>query len=475
MSHLDLEELRNRSELCRRIGDWIGAKRLLAQAARQARKLKASASDCEQLQLELAQCLASAGSLVECERAFNKLIVMLKARAVIGLAAATDSQLDIANAYIKMGTAQMQHGAFVKARNRFQKACEIQRNYFSKDVPYLPETLCQIALTYSGQGRHGMAEKMALDALSLSEEVLSPWDACTAKVLLSMARLACASGHPQLAEGHLERAVAIMSELPEHRLDFACALSQLADLYFERGAAGKAQKLYASSLRELEYLKGSWCQEVAHAAMKLAMICRKNRKFGDASEHVNRVVAIHRKTKGALHPDVACALTELAGIMLDSQEFESAESTLSEVLSIQENRPTSVVPLELASTLYHFGWLYNATCRFAKSEEFYQRALLIQEEQLGTEALRLTDTLSGLAMIHWARRRHEKAEPLLLRALKIKEKHLGYSHPSLVETLKKLAGVLEAQLKFDDAGSCLDRAHLLEHEQHKQFARIWEA
>ncbi len=470
MQSLDLEELRSRSQLCSSIGDWVGAERLLRQAIKKARAQKCESSELEQLQLQLAECLSNAGRLDDSERAYNKLIAMQKERP-------GDSQQDVAATYIKMAEAQLQVKAFAKARNRFQKAAAIQEMNFSKESPRLIETLCRVAVTHAGQGRNDLAEVTVKRALTLSEEVLSPWDAVTAKVLRCMAGLCHQSGHPRDAEAYLERAVAIMDDLPQCRLDSALALYELADLYFERDAVNKAEKLYGCSIRELEYLKGSWCTEVAHVRQKLAIICRKKRKFGPASDHINRVIEIHRKTKGTLHPDVASALTELAAILLDGQEFETAETTLTEALSIQENRtanPTAPA-IELAATLYNLGRLYNATCRFAKSEEFYRRALLIQEEQLGQEALDLTDTLTGLAMVAWAKRRHDQAEPLLSRVLKIKIKHLGKEHEALVETLKKLAGVHEAQLKFDQAGLCLDRAHEIEHKKHNQFAQIWES
>ncbi len=468
MANLDLDEMRSRAELCRSIGDWVGAERLLRQAIQKARRAKLPQVECEQMQSQLAECLSNSGKLEDCERAFSKLLAMQMARE-------GDSRADIAATYVKMGDAQMQAKAFTKARNRFQKAAEIQEQYFSKDAPTLLETLCRIALCHAGQSRHDLAASTVSRALTLSEEVLSPWDASTAKVLCCMASLSCDSGHPQIAEGYLERAIAIMDDLPQCRLDSALSLARLADLYCNRGAVGKAEKLYVCSIREMEYLKGSWCQEVASSRLKLAGIFRKNRKFGDASDQVHQVIAIHRKTKGTLHPDVATALTELASILMDSQEFDVAETVLTEALSIQEHRPTGVLAIDLASTLYNFGRLYNATCRFAKSEEFYRRALLIQEEHLGSEDLVLTDTLTGLAMIAWARRRHDEAEPLLARVLKIKIKHLGKDHLALVETLKKLAGVHEAQLKFDQAALCLDRAHLIEHQNHSQFAQIWES
>lgn len=468
MTNLDLDEMRSRAELCRSIGDWVGAERLLKQAFKMSRRAKLSSADCEQIQLQLAECLCSAGRVEDCERAFKRLVTMQQARG-------SESRSEVAATYVKMGEAQMQAKAFAKARNRFQKAAEIQEQYFSKHAPSLLDTLCHIARSHSAQLRHDLAAAVASRALTLSEEVLSPWDASTAKVLCCMAALSCDSGHPEIAEGHLERAIAIMDDLPQCRLDSALALSRLADLYCNRGAVGKAEKLYSCSIREMEHLKGSWCQEVVHSRLQLAGIFRKNRKFGNASDQIHQVISIQRKTKGTLHPDVATALTELAAILMDSHEFESAETTLTEALSIQENLPTGVAAIDLASTLYNFGRLYNATCRFGKSEEFYSRALLIQEEQLGLEDLGLTDTLTGLAMVAWARRRHDIAEPLLVRVLKIKIKHFGKEHTALVETLKKLAGVYEAQSKFDQAGFCMDQAHTLEHQNHTQLAQIWES
>jgi len=82
---------------------------------------------------------------------------------------------------------------------------------------------------------------------------------------------------------------------------------------------------------------------------------------------------------------------------------------------------------------------YRMQGKYAQAEQFYQQALHIRENQLGTEHLLVAESLNGLATLYEKQGNSAQAELPARRALHTREQQLGEAHPLVAESLNDLA------------------------------------
>ncbi|GHO79852.1 tetratricopeptide repeat protein [Ktedonobacter sp. SOSP1-85] len=131
--------------------------------------------------------------------------------------------------------------------------------------------------------------------------------------------------------------------------------------------------------------------------------------------------------------------------------------------------------LALASLAYKVGQYLREGGQYAEAEPFYQRAVHIREQLLGSDHPEVARALNNLALIYWKKGQYTEAEPLFQRALYIWRQALGPSHPFIAVALNNLAILNAEQGKYAEAEPLFQRAlHLSEQSQgpeHPDVAR----
>jgi CHAT domain-containing protein len=173
-------------------------------------------------------------------------------------------------------------------------------------------------------------------------------------------------------------------------------------------------------------------------------------KFSEAQPLAERALAEREQVLGAAHPEIACALTQLATILRNQRELARAETLNERALAIAETTPEPGHP-DLAQIVSELGALALTRADLVKAEPFYQRALALWEQTLGPHHLHVAKGLSNLAAVHGQRGNHAQAETALRRALAIREKALGPEHPDLNVTLILLGNAHFMQKRYDQA------------------------
>ena len=113
---------------------------------------------------------------------------------------------------------------------------------------------------------------------------------------------------------------------------------------------------------------------------------------------------------------------------------------------------------DLAHSLFHMAWLYQATGRPAEAEPLYQRAIAVAEQALGHEHPRVARYLDALAGLYRASGRDAEAEPLLQRALAIAERASAPSTPTSPLAQPTWPGSTETTGRHAEAEPLLQRA-----------------
>ena len=126
-------------------------------------------------------------------------------------------------------------------------------------------------------------------------------------------------------------------------------------------------------------------------------------------------------------------------------------------LAINEQQLGSEHP-NTANSLNNLASLYRHQGRYIDAEPLYRRALAINEQQLEPEHPDTAATIDNLVFLYWKQRRYTDAEPLYQRALAIREQQLGPEHPDTAATLNNLALLYRKQRRYTDAEPLYQRA-----------------
>jgi tetratricopeptide (TPR) repeat protein len=179
--------------------------------------------------------------------------------------------------------------------------------------------------------------------------------------------------------------------------------------------------------------------------------------FREAVPHATKSVALHEQLQGAMHPDLATSLRNLAALHVALDEYADAEPLLDRALDIR-NKALGASDLAVAESLSDLAWLYHAEQRYEKAEPLLIRALEIRETALGASHREVATSLNNLALLHGAKGEYAKARSLLMRALAIRVTVLGASHREVATSLNNLAVVHAKQGEIAKARALYLRA-----------------
>jgi CHAT domain-containing protein/tetratricopeptide (TPR) repeat protein len=196
---------------------------------------------------------------------------------------------------------------------------------------------------------------------------------------------------------------------------------------------------------------------VAVRLSNLAGLLADTNRMAEAEPLYRRALAIDEKSRGADHPDVARALNNLALLLRKSNRLGEAEPLYRRALAIDEKRYGPEHP-RVAIRLSNLALLLRDTNRRAEAEPLMRRALAIDEKTNGPEDPRVAVGLNNLAQLLRDTNSFADAEPLMRRALAISEKSYGPEHPTVATRLNNLAQLLRDTNRFAEAEPLMRRA-----------------
>jgi tetratricopeptide (TPR) repeat protein len=174
--------------------------------------------------------------------------------------------------------------------------------------------------------------------------------------------------------------------------------------------------------------------EAAHVLNKTGIYLYVHALYPIAGPLFQRALAIYEQQLGAMHPDTATSLNNLATLYSTQSKYVEAEPLYRRALAIREQQLGAMHP-DTASSLDNLALLYSTQGKYVEAEPLYRRALAIYEQQLGPMHPDTALSLNNLAALYDTQRMYAEAEPLYRRALAICENTLGRNHPN-TQTLR---------------------------------------
>ena len=170
-----------------------------------------------------------------------------------------------------------------------------------------------------------------------------------------------------------------------------------------------------------------------------------------------QLVEVCTREFGPEHPQTARALTDLARIELQQRDIELVEAQVRRAVDIQQRAPNAD-PLDAARTLAVLGGYHQARGDNAAAAPYFERALELREQLLGSNHPLTVDAMDYLAKTLVETGRLPEAEALSRRVLAAHELRVGPEHADTASALTALGEVLAKKGEHAQAEPLIRRA-----------------
>ena len=293
------------------------------------------------------------------------------------------------------------------------------------------DLLAAMGESYKGLGLYEPANRTLQEALSLRRlgggDLVSLVD-----VLNSVADLKSKQADYVTADKIFREALALRAAGDRDRRaseQRTASLAGLGAVLREEGKYADATKMLEEALALDRKLYGEPAAPVAHVLFELGVTRQAGGNTQGAIKDAEQAVAMYRELYGSTpSPSTAEAINELAGIVLDSGDFDRAEKLYVEALAIKRRVYGDKHP-EIAAALNNVAEAQEQRGDLKGAEANYRAALAMEHELLGNVHPRIAETLNNLAFVEREQGRVEEALDRMREALRVESAVHGGDHP----------------------------------------------
>jgi CHAT domain-containing protein/tetratricopeptide (TPR) repeat protein len=322
------------------------------------------------------------------------------------------------------------------------------------------DALERLAETYFGQSKYAEAEPVYVQVVAIRTKVLGAHDERVLSTIVTLADLYRQSGHPQMGEPLLQKALeARIEAVGRNHASLADALRALADIELVLERYSEAEE-HVSRAIDLSIKAKKDPLQIAQLFGTQSQIARRQGQLGRAEDFLKKALALHEKVRRSdpnsqlLH---AFTMLQLVQLYQQSERDQDATVLAERALKISEQAVGPDHPV-VASLLETVATLYEGRGRSDEGDALRKRALIINERAFGTDSIQFAQSLKGLGVAYGLQGRNEDGLPLVLRALEIAEKVLGSDNPALFPYLSDVGARYLKEMRFEEAEHYLLRA-----------------
>lgn len=253
-------------------------------------------------------------------------------------------------------------------------------------------------------------------------------------------------GRYAAADSSLGLALAEAGAFLEQDPRLQSTLRNLAEVSVIRGHTARAQSLYGQLLEVQERHLGPDAAPTLATLGQLADIHRTQGEMARAESLYAHLLAIQEERLEQRDLSITVTLGRAAALCRERGDFVRADSLQKRQFGLK---------------LYEQAYAHFLESRLDRAEEYYRRALVVQEKLHGSRHPDLYRTCTDLAHLYEMRHAWELAERFYRRALDIQEGVYGVGHPALTRTLDDLAGLLRGTGHHQEALALEDRARAI--------------
>jgi CHAT domain-containing protein len=318
-------------------------------------------------------------------------------------------------------------GKRVQAVAAWQKKLAIEREVFSKDHPFVAQSLEQLADLHEFMEAFKTASKGRKEVLAIRIKLYGEqnWRVTDARLALE----------------HTER-LAKLSADSRKRIQEAAELNRKAVYLRHRGRSREALPLARMAFKIRQEILGKENRHCALSLNNLALLYQSLRQLAEAERLYKRARDLDKRLLGENHPDYATSLHNLAELYRDKGDYPKALPLYQQAHDLfkrllGENHP------DYATSLNNLALLYQDMGDYRKALAFSRQARDLRKRLLGENNLHYATSLDTLAGIYRDKGDYRKALPLHQQARDLRKGLLGENHPHYGNSLNNLAGLYQ--------------------------------
>lgn len=348
-----------------------------------------------------------------------------------------------------LGVLDLRRGDYERAEKYFRQAITMAREL--GNFGELAAVFTDLATLCERGGRLSEAETSAREALAIYDhQALSV--PTSARIITLQALSGALHSQARLDEAEKVALQALQLSQSEYgkRSHYAAAcLNLLALIYDTSGRPEESVAMHRQVIELSSEVMGADHPQLAAAHYNLGMALRKMAKYEEAEAEFHRALEIWEPQLGRQNPLTLYALAAIGSVMLSTERADEAEPILHEVLDgrlriLGEEHP------ETAVSLVSLARLHSQRGEPQLAEPFYRRALAARQRSLGADHPRTLESLRHLAE-HLHRTGNLAAAETAFRELS--EKHaakLGKDHPDSIAAQRQLAEIQLEQRRNEE-------------------------
>jgi serine/threonine-protein kinase len=361
------------------------------------------------------------------------------ARAWIGRELVDRPELRVEMAH-QLGEIYFRLGHYEEARRLWESAVRAGVAHYGENSETVLYTMLSLVKALENLDHGDSAESLARRSLLVFRGLptLRDRDWAATNVLQRLANTLRLRGRHGDAEALITEALGTLPpghEGAPHRR--TVLLTTLAHVRRARGDPAGAEAIHREVLATRQGVWGTEHPEVANALVNLAGALMDQRRYGEARMHFETGLAIRRKLQGETHPDYALDLGGLAELLRRSGRIDSATHLYSRALELQR---AAFPPghFRLVTTMFGLGELLIEQSRFAEAEPLLRESVETGVIVLGARHSRVGEARSSLGLTLARLGRHTEAEPHLVLGHEILAATLGADAAPTRRALQRL-------------------------------------
>ncbi len=361
---------------------------------------------------------------------------------------ADDDPVVAVEVHLKLGRALLEANRVEEARAPLLTAQSICESAGGPVRRHLPEVLRTLAGVATARGAFDEAERILIDAVRESRELLGPRHRMTLsneeKLGLALTRV----GRYQDAIDRLQPVLQAQREvLGDDHPDSLATLTVLASAKDSLGRFEEAEGDYQTLLAQSSRTLGDDHPHILMVKGNLAKLLNNMGRLDESEALYHEVRNAYMRSAGPDHPNTLTVSANLGVLLMSQKRYVESETLMIEVVegrvrALGPAHPLTLNAQQALATVYYY------TGQFHEAESRYAVVLEQLREAVSPGAIHLAPVLRNLGATLCELDRYGEALPLLIESYEILLKTFGPDHS---ETHRGLEFLCEALLNIEEA------------------------
>jgi serine/threonine protein kinase/Flp pilus assembly protein TadD len=243
----------------------------------------------------------------------------------------------------------------------------------------------------------------------------------------------------------------------------------LGSIYQKLGKLDQADSLLDSGLERRISLFGTDSAEAADSMVALGLLRIDQERLPEAERLVRDGLAMTQRHVPAGDSALAKATTALGRVLEERGAYDQAVPVLEEAVKLSSKE--GAVNPDLAAALNELASVHFYAGRYPIADSLFRRVLQMHRQLHGDRHPLVADDLINIGAVQQDLGYYTEAEKLERQALEINQAYYGGDHPQMAHNLTVLGRTLINEKRYDEAVEALEKALPIEERAYGPVSR----